>query len=179
LAWAEPGAYNVRWEHNNTSSAPSLYTLIMAVTFDKMDYPATEGLLQLLTRKNPKYYNKDNLQNYGNILDKSDVIYLGWNRPIDKNSAKWKNIFRPIWKQLNLKRAKSADYKKAQRQTGKGIIFLPSNPNVLVKRLQLLLSNVQSGNTGIVQNEIVAILDELLRLKHIDHEEYKSILSRV
>jgi len=56
-----------------------------------MDYPAAEGLLQLSTCKNPKNYNEDDLKNYGNILDKSDVIYQGGNRPIDKNSAKWKN----------------------------------------------------------------------------------------
>jgi len=180
LAGAEPSAYNVTWEHNKYIIGTKLiYFNNGKVIFDKMDYPATEGLLQLVTRKDPTNYNKDDLKNYSNILGKSDAIYQGGNSHMDKNSAKWKNIVIPIWEQFNPKRARSANYKKAQRQTGKGIIFLPSDLNSLVEPLQLLLSSVQSGNTGIVQNEIFAILDELLRMKHFDCEEYKSILINV
>jgi len=180
LTGAEPSTYKVRWEHNKyIIGTKPIYFNNGKVIFDKMDYPVAEGLLQLSTYKNPTNYNEDDLKNYGNILDESDAIYQGGNRPIDKNSAKWENSVRTIWEKLNPERARSAESKKAQRQTGEGINFLPSDPNALIKRFQLLLSSVQSGNTGIVQSEIVAILDELLRMKHIDREEYKSIFSRV
>jgi len=72
--------------------------------------------------------------------------------------------------------AKSADSKKSKR--GGGVVYLSQDPNTLVERLQLLFSSVQAGYTG-VQNEIVAILDELLRMKEITRDEYKNILLRL
>jgi len=55
------------------------------------------------------------------------------------------------------------------------VVYLSSDPNALVERLQLLFSSAKAGNTG-VQNEIVAILDKLLRMKIITRDYYKSIL---
>jgi len=180
LAGAEEGSYNMRWDgKKHIIGTKPIYFNNGKVIFDETEYPATKGLLQLLTRKNPMDYDEDDLENYGNILDKSGAIYQSKNMPRDKKSVKWENIVRPIWARLYPQKAKTADYKKARRQTGKGAIFLPSDPNALFERLQLLLSSVQAGNTGIVQNEIVAILDEFLRTGHINREEYKNILLRV
>lgn len=182
LAGSESGAYNVRWNHNRYVIGTKRIRIGNGkVRLDEREYPATKGLLQLLTRKTPTGYDEEDLANYSDILDKSDAIYLGGNRPVDKNSAKWKNIVRPIWEKLYQQRAKAADSKKAKRgiKKGGGVIFLSSDPNALVKRLQLLLASVQAGNNGVVRNEAVAILDELLRMKHIDQEEYKSILSNL
>ena len=46
--------------------------------------------------------------------------------------------------------------------SGQGL--LPSDPNALRERLELLMASKQAGNTG-VRNEIVSICDELLRQK--------------
>src|SRR5688572_27585700 len=45
---------------------------------------------------------------------------------------------------------------------GSGVIAIPSDPNELVKQLELRMHSFKAGNTG-VRNEIVAMTDELLR----------------
>jgi len=55
---------------------------------------------------------------------------------------------------------------------GRGV-FLPSDPNALCERLELLMASKQAGNTG-VRNEIVSICDELLRQKILSHDAYKN-----
>ena len=49
-----------------------------------------------------------------------------------------------------------------RKKQGQG--FLPSDPNALCERLELLIVSKQAGNTG-VRNEIESICDELLRQK--------------
>jgi len=143
------------------------------IIFDGKEYLTTRGLLSLLTRKMPIGYNDDDCENYKNRLDNSGAIYQSKHGPLKKNSEKWKNIVRPIWGELYPQRAKLADNKKAKR--GSGVVYLSSDPNALVERFQLLLSSAKAGNTG-VRNEIVAILDELLRMEVITRDYYKSIL---
>ena len=58
---------------------------------------------------------------------------------------------------------------------GTGII-IPSDPNALLERLDLLLASQEAGHTGVV-NELVSICDELKRQKVINADEYKKINS--
>jgi len=53
--------------------------------------------------------------------------------------------------------------------------FLPSDPNALCERLEILLASKQAGNTG-VRNENVSICDELLRQKILPHDAYKNLM---
>ena len=67
--------------------------------------------------------------------------------------------------------------KKPQRQEeletfGQG--FLPSDPNALCERLELLMASKQAGNTGL-RNENVIICDELLRQKILSRDAYKNL----
>ena len=55
------------------------------------------------------------------------------------------------------------------------IQFLPGDINGLKIKLDYLLAEYQAGNTSAVRNEIVAIIDELLRRKQISQEKYKNI----
>jgi len=96
--------------------------------------------------------------------------------PANKNSEKWRRIVRLIWEKLYPQKAKLADSKKTKRISG--VVYLSSDPNALVERLQLLLFSVRAGNMG-VQNEIVAILDELRRIEKINVNDYKNILLRI
>ena len=59
---------------------------------------------------------------------------------------------------------------------GKGLKILPSDPNALIDRFDLLFSSKKAGHTG-VKNEIVAILDELKRQGVIKTNEYKKLNS--
>ena len=58
---------------------------------------------------------------------------------------------------------------------GTGII-IPSDPNALLERLDLLLASQEAGHTG-VRNELVSICDELKRQKVINADEYKKLNS--
>ena len=63
-------------------------------------------------------------------------------------------------------------------KTGKGVVFLPSDPNALVEMLPIRFASYKAGNSGVV-DEIVAICDELLRQGELDKEKYKAIMSRL
>jgi len=55
---------------------------------------------------------------------------------------------------------------------GVGTTVIPSNPDVLIDRLDLLMASNVAGNTG-VRNELISICDELLRQNVIAKDLYK------
>ena len=56
-------------------------------------------------------------------------------------------------------------------------IFLPSDPDELCNRIKLLLQEKQAGNKSIIiNNEIFAIVDNLLEYKCISKKQHKQIL---
>ena len=63
------------------------------------------------------------------------------------------------------------------KASGYGLI-LPSDPNALINRFDLLFSSKKAGHTG-VRNEIVSILDELKRQGVIKTNEYKKLNSLI
>ena len=63
-----------------------------------------------------------------------------------------------------------------KKYEGKGIIIMPSDPNALLERLDLLLASQEAGHTG-VGNELVSICDELKRQGILDAEAYKKLNS--
>ena len=70
-------------------------------------------------------------------------------RPKSCKNYKWNNILKDIW-----------DNRKGYE--GSGVVVIPSDPNALVERLDLLLARQKAGNTG-VRNELVSICDKLKR----------------
>ena len=65
-------------------------------------------------------------------------------------------------------------YKKAS--SGKGVVIMPSDPNALLERLDLLLASQEAGHTG-VGNELISICDELKRQGVLDTKAYKKLNS--
>jgi len=57
-------------------------------------------------------------------------------------------------------------------------VVIPSDPNALFDRLDLLLGNKAAGNTR-VRNEIVSICDELLRQKVMNKSLYKNFMLHI
>ena len=53
-------------------------------------------------------------------------------------------------------------FKIARVNVGKGVVVIPSDPNALLERIDLLLASKEVGNTG-VRNQVVSICDELKR----------------
>ena len=59
---------------------------------------------------------------------------------------------------------------------GEGVVVIPSDPNALLERLDLLLASQDAGHTG-VGNELVSICGELKRQGVLDTKTYKKINS--
>ena len=84
--------------------------------------------------------------------------------PKSSRADKWK-LIRYIW-------ANRGEYE------GKGVVVIPSDPNTLLERLDLLLASQKAGHTG-VRNELVSICDELKRQGFLDTESYKKLISNI
>ena len=86
--------------------------------------------------------------------------------PRSSGSDKWKNILSTTW------------YGKKPKEGyhGKGVVVIPSDPNALLERLDLLLASQEAGHTG-VRNELVSICDELKRQGVLDTKAYKKLNS--
>ena len=60
---------------------------------------------------------------------------------------------------------------------GDGVVYLPGDINGLAEKLQLLVAEFFAGNTT-VRDELVHVLDALLRLKQLTRKEYRNVTVR-
>ena len=81
------------------------------------------------------------------------------------NGYKWKKILSPIW------------YGNEEYE-GEGVVVIPSDPNALLERLDLLVASKEAGHTG-VGNELVSICDELKRQGVLDSRYYRKLISNI
>ena len=87
------------------------------------------------------------------------------NKPKSNKGAKWMLLRENVWKGL-------------KKPKGKGVTVIPSDPNALLERLDLLLASQAAGHTG-VGNELTSICDELKRQGVINADAYKKINSLI
>ena len=111
-------------------------------------------------------FTNEDYRNYVRILLKTRVLHRN-NNPIDpypksSKSDKWLGILAEIWRNRIL-------------YEGKGVVIIPSDPNTLLERLDLLLASQEAGHTG-AGNELVSICDELKRQGVLDTKAYKKLL---
>ena len=138
---------------------------------DGEKFTGTPGLWELIMedRPNPENYNKEDLDSYGKLLLKTNAINQNFDPnntyPRASRSYKWLNIVSFIW----------ADKLKLE---GKGVVVIPSDPNALLERLDLLLASQEAGHTG-VRNELVSICDELKRQGVLNTKAYKKLNSNI
>ena len=64
--------------------------------------------------------------------------------------------------------------RKTKNKEGTGIVFLPGDINELIEQLHLLLAEFRAGNTA-TKNQIVAILDQLLKRNYLTQDEYNGV----
>ena len=140
----------------------------------------------MVTSRNPKpeNYTKEDLDKYQRLVILTNTAYQGnnpkSNMPKSSKYSKWKNIIKPIWEQI--KKQKEEEFEEEDEDdpqpstSGTGLKILPSDPNALNDRFDLLFSSKKAGHTG-VRNEIVSILDELKRQGVLKTNEYKKLNS--
>ena len=151
------------------------------IIIEDNEYEGTKGLWELIIFKNPDNYTEDDYLNYINLLVQTNTIYQGnnpnQNRAKSSGGDKWNKLISPVWE--HIKESKKPLERKRRQQdpiTGDGLKILPSDPNALIDRFDLLFSSQKAGHTG-VKNEIVSILDELKRQGVINVNEYKKLNS--
>ena len=126
---------------------------------------------QLFEKDNKSLNNnlrEQDYENYKNILFQTNVLHQDSNPkkpPRGSRSFKWNNILANIYK-------KEMELEDDLKE-GEGI-FLPGDIKGLKTKLNLLLAEFRAGNTS-TRNEIVFILDELLRRKQMSGKEYTEI----
>ena len=142
-------------------------------------FEGTPGLWELIMSKNPKNYTGKDKDNYEDLMIMTNALHRDNDEdsPYPKSSggAKWK-LLGPIWH-----RKKGGVYmfpKKKEGYQGKGVVVIPSDPNALLERLDLLLASQEAGHTG-VRNELVSICDELKRQGVLDTKTYKKLNSNI
>ena len=113
----------------------------------KDEYEGTPGLWELIVSKNldKAIYTPEDEANYAKLMVKTNILHQKYDpnnpRPRSRDSPKWKNILSEIWK-------------KRKEYEGSGVVVIPSDPNALLERLDLLLASQEAGHTG-VRNELV------------------------
>ena len=119
--------------------------------------------------KNPVNYLKEDEANYKRLMRKTNTLhrYCDPKKPYPRSSDsyKWKKILSPIWH-------------GEEEYEGKGVVVIPSDPNTLLERLDLLLASQEAGHTG-VGNELVSICYELKRQGVLDTNAYKKLNSLI
>ena len=138
------------------------------IIVDDKKFNGTPGLWNLIMLKEPKiYFANEDLDNYAKLMVKTHVLHQGNNPnssyPKSSRSNKWLSIIGDIWK-------------NREKYEGKGVVIMPSNPNALLERLDLLLASQEAGHMG-VGNELVSICDELKRQGVLDTKAYKKLNS--
>ena len=162
-------------------------------------YDGSPGLWELITSNNPQKFTEEDYINYIKLLVQTNTIYQGNDpkntKPKSSGGSKWNNLIGPIWEEIKPKKEKKKKKKRQQdpdeddpqpgpsgtdpqTKTPGGGLILPSDPNALIDRFDLLFSSKKAGHTG-VRNEIISILDELKRQGVIKTNEYKKLNSLI
>ena len=140
--------------------------IIIAKTGEKLE--GTRGLWELIMSKNPENFSDMDYDNYRYLIIMSNVLHRGDNPknpyPKASGSHKWTFLLSPIWFGVKPKKG----------YQGEGVVVIPSDPNALLERLDLLLASQEAGHTG-VRNELVSICDELKRQGVLDTKAYKKL----
>ena len=171
----------------------------------KFNTPGTPGLWRLITEKNipdKSEFTPIDLRNYMILMLYTKTIYKG-NEPTrglkggTSNKLKFIKYFVKLLEEQKFDEYKKEidsyfnkedeeEYKEFEEPkddpqpgtSGTGLKILPSDPNALIDRFDLLFSSKKAGHTG-VRNEIVSILDELKRQGVLNVNEYKKINSLI
>ena len=133
-------------------------------------FKGTPGLWELLMSKNPDNFTENDYVEYEKLMIKTNALHKNYNPnnpyPRSSRSDKW-YLVSQIW-------ANREYTKKKEGYEGEGVVVIPSNPNALLERLDLLLASQEAGHTG-VRNELVSICDELKRQGVLDTKAYKKL----
>ena len=170
------------------------------IIIDDTPFKGTVGLWKLITSKDipdKTEYKAEDLAGYITIMHITKATYDKNNKRVGGND-KMKKLIKPLVKTLEEDESgnklvteinKHFGFEEEEYEVPASIPFtptkgtglpkiLPSDPNALIDRFDLLFSSKKAGHTG-VRNEIVSILDELKRQGVLKTNEYKKLNSLI
>ena len=163
-------------------------------------FEATPGLWELIMLGTPETWTPEDMSRYEDLLEKTQAIFnpiikSTSNRPRQTN--KYKKLLAGIEKTYQKAENEEevevetnepeniGEYHDGAKQekeeeeeaskVGQAIQYLPGDISGLLDRLKLLYAEREAGNISSTTNEIVGILDQLLRMKYIDRTEYNAV----
>ena len=161
-------------------------------------FKGTVGLWELITSKDipdKTEYSAEDLAGYITFMHITKATYDKNNKRVGGND-KMNKLIKPLVKALEEDKSGNKliteinkhfgfeeEYEEEEYTLsptkGTGLPkILPSDPNALIDRFDLLFSSKKAGHTG-VRNEIVSILDELKRQGVLKTNEYKKLNSLI
>ena len=125
------------------------------IKIEDKEYPGTPGLWELIMNENPQNFTEEDYLNYGRILKQTNSIYHGnnpmSNQPKGNKGDKWKKLIRPFWDEIKYEKGgkggKGGKGDPKPGTSGTGLKILPSDPNALIDRFDLLFSSKKAGHT--------------------------------
>ena len=145
-------------------------------------FKGTKGLWVLIMYNKPKpLYDEEDFVNYKELLERTNALDMPHKTsPADrpKSTTKWRFFKENGIVQTQQQEEESEEEESEEedkKEIGHGIRFLPGNINGLIEQLRLLLAEFRAGNKSSTRNQIVAILDELLRRNYLNQEEYNAV----
>ena len=176
------------------------------IIIDDERFKGTVGLWELITSKDIpdiSEYGAEDLAGYITIMHITKATYDKNNKRVGGND-KMNKLIKPLVKALEEDKSGNKLITKINKHfgfeeeeyevpasisltptkgtglsaAGQGLKILPSDPNALIDRFDLLFSSKKAGHTG-VRNEIVSILDELKRQGVLKTNEYKKLNSLI
>ena len=167
------------------------------IIIDDERFKGTVGLWELITSKDIpdiSEYSAEDLAGYITIMHITKATYDKNNKRVGGND-KMNKLIKPFVKALEKDGGEGLIDKIEEHfgneeeyeepalipltpTKGTGLKILPSDPNALIDRFDLLFSSKKAGHTG-VRNEIVSILDELKRQGVLKTNEYKKLNSLI
>ena len=173
------------------------------IIIDDERFKGTVGLWKLITSKDipdKTEYGAKDLADYITIMHFTKATYDKNNKRVGGND-KMNKLIKPFVKILekdggdglidkieeHFGNEEEEEYEEEYEEDalypftttkGTGLKILPSDPNALINRFDLLFSSQKAGHTG-VRNEIVSILDELKRQGVLKTNEYKKLNSLI
>ena len=154
---------------------------------DHQKYIGTKGLWSLIMKRHPEGYSRDDLITYRDVIFHTNAMSYPNNlAPTSRvtSTKKWREIF-PLFDDVDKEEESPSHHhrrgtevaRSIEQQHGNGVVqFLPGDIKGLETKLNYLLGEYRAGNRSpCTRNEIVPILDELLRRKRISRKEYQDI----
>ena len=157
---------------------------------DDIKFKGTPGLWRLITEKNipdKTEFTPHELLDYIYMMHLTKTTYISNDPSKAKrggNNKKLNELIKPLVRLIEDNKTEelankirsyfNEDDDPQPGTSGSGLKILPSDPNALIDRFDLLFSSKKAGHTG-VKNEIIAILDELKRQGVINVQDYKKL----